>query len=160
MIGQVQSMRRIIRLAAPGGGAIDAALPAAHAPEGAIDCSADPDRLVYLAFNRSKKSGYAPFFDKRVRLALSMGVDRDFIAYKLLRGGQKPAYLFVPPGTANYTSPALPYWASWPFEKRQAEARRLLKEAGFGSEGNPVTSLIAATKANGTVAPTDETPQH
>lgn len=93
--------------------------------------------LVYLAFNRSKKSGYAPFFDKRVRLALSMGVDRDFIAYKLLRGGQKPAYLFVPPGTANYSSPPLPYWASWSFEKRQAEARRLLKEAGYGP-GHPL----------------------
>ena len=36
----------------------------------------------------------------------------------------------------------------------------LLKEAGFGAEGNPVTSLIAATKANGAVAPADEAPQH
>jgi oligopeptide transport system substrate-binding protein len=93
--------------------------------------------LVYLAFNRSQKSGYPPFADKRVRLALSMAVDRDFIANKLLRGGQKPAYLFVPPGTANYASPPLPEWASWPFEKRQAEARRLLKEAGYGP-GRPL----------------------
>ncbi|MDQ0463459.1 oligopeptide transport system substrate-binding protein [Caulobacter ginsengisoli] len=93
--------------------------------------------VVYLAFNRSKKSGYPPFADKRVRLALSMAVDREFIAAKLLRGGQQPAYMFVPPGTANYTSPAPPDWAAWPFEKRQAEARRLLREAGYGP-GHPL----------------------
>lgn len=93
--------------------------------------------VVYLAFNRSGKAGYAPFADRRVRLALSMAVDRDFIAGQLLRGGQKPAYLFVPPGTANYTSPPPPEWAAWPLARRQAEARRLLKEAGYGP-GHPL----------------------
>jgi oligopeptide transport system substrate-binding protein len=92
---------------------------------------------VYMAFNRSEKAGYPPLRDKRVRQALTMSIDRDFIANKLLRGGQKPAYQFVPPGTANYTSPPLPEWVSWPFAKRQAEARRLLKEAGYGP-GHPL----------------------
>ncbi len=36
----------------------------------------------------------------------------------------------------------------------------LLKEAGFHAEGNPVTSLISAAKANGAVAPADEAPKH
>lgn len=36
----------------------------------------------------------------------------------------------------------------------------LLKEAGFTAGGNPVTSLISATKAPGTLAPVDEAPKH
>ena len=44
------------------------------------------------------------FRDKRVRVALDMAIDRDFITRKLLRGGQLPAYTFVPPGIANYTA--------------------------------------------------------
>jgi oligopeptide transport system substrate-binding protein len=84
--------------------------------------------VSYLAFNT-----HVPAFqDKRVRMALNMAIDRDFITGKLLRGGQTPAYTFIPPGVAGYVSPPKPAWASWTLEQRQAEARRLLAEAGYG----------------------------
>jgi oligopeptide transport system substrate-binding protein len=89
--------------------------------------------VTYLAFNNN----VAAFKDKRVRQALTMAIDRDFITKKLLRGGQVPAYTFTPPGVANYTAPSVPEWATWPFEKRQAEARRLLAAAGYGPN-NPL----------------------
>jgi oligopeptide transport system substrate-binding protein len=66
-----------------------------------------------------------------------MGVDRDFIAEKLLRAGETPAYSFVPPATAGHRDSVRLRWADMPFEARQAEARRLLAESGFGP-GNPL----------------------
>lgn len=86
--------------------------------------------VTYLAFNASVPA----FKDKRVRQALAMSIDRDFITQKLLRGGQKSAYTFVPPGVANYHPAKAPAWASWTLEQRQAEARRLLAAAGYGPD--------------------------
>lgn len=83
--------------------------------------------VTYMAFNTNVPA----FKDKRVRQALTMSIDREFITQKLLRGGQVPAYTFTPPGVANYSAAKPPYWAGWPLAKRQAEARRLLKEAGY-----------------------------
>ena len=79
--------------------------------------------------------------DVRVRQALSMAIDRDFITQKLLRAGQTPAYGVIPTGVPDYSDGAKPYWAAWPFERRQAEARRLLAAAGYGS-GHPLKLLI------------------
>lgn len=87
---------------------------------------------TYIAFNNNPKSGYAPFRDRRVRQALAMSIDREFITYKLFRGGQQPAKTMVPPGVANYRPVKPPYWFDWPLERRQAEARKLLAAAGFG----------------------------
>lgn len=89
--------------------------------------------VSYLAFN----SNLPAFKDPRVRRALTMAIDRSFITDKLLRAGQKPAFTFVPPGVANYERPAPPAWATWPLEERQAEARRLLAQAGYGP-GRPL----------------------
>src|SRR5690606_15276274 len=89
--------------------------------------------VTYLAFNTQVPA----FQDVRVRRALSMAIDREFIAGKLLRGGQTAAYTFVPPGVADYEGADPPEWASWPLEKRQAEARRLLAQAGYGP-GHPL----------------------
>jgi oligopeptide transport system substrate-binding protein len=90
--------------------------------------------VLYLVFN---VRDYPALRDKRVRQALSMGVDRDFLTQKLDRAGEQSAYTMVPPGTANYTPPPPPAWSTWPFAKRQAEARRLLAEAGYGL-GHPL----------------------
>jgi oligopeptide transport system substrate-binding protein len=82
---------------------------------------------TYLAFRANDPK----FKDVRVRRALSMAVDREFITSQLLRGGQKPAFTFIPPGIANYGPAPTPYWAAWSYERRKAEARRLLAEAGY-----------------------------
>jgi oligopeptide transport system substrate-binding protein len=92
--------------------------------------------VSYLVFN-TKSRGVPALGDKRVRTALSMAVDRNFIADKLERAGEEPAYVMVPPGTANYQTVPPPAWAAWPLARRQAEARRLLAEAGFGP-GHPL----------------------
>jgi oligopeptide transport system substrate-binding protein len=93
--------------------------------------------VAYLVFN----SNIPAFKDRRVRLALDMAIDREFITRKLLRGGQVPAYTFVPPGVANYQSPPPPIWANWSLERRQAAARVLLAEAGYGPN-NPLRTSI------------------
>lgn len=98
--------------------------------------------IYYFAFNTTLPK----LKDVRVRRALSMAIDREFLAYQVSKGGDiEPAYTFVPQGTANYTVAPKPEWASWPIEKRQAEARRLLAEAGYGPH-NPLN--ITLTQAN------------
>lgn len=77
------------------------------------------------------------FKDLRVRRALSESVDREFITGKLMRAGQVPAYSFVPPGTANYTQGPRTFWSKEPLTQRQADAKRLLAEAGYGP-GHPL----------------------
>ena len=89
---------------------------------------------AYLAFN---SRDVAAFRDRRVRLALTMAIDREFITGKLLRGGQVAAYSFTPPDVANYNRPPPPVWAAWPLERRQAAARALLAQAGYGP-GHPL----------------------
>jgi oligopeptide transport system substrate-binding protein len=86
---------------------------------------------TYLAFNGKRVPALK---DVRVRQALAMAIDRDFITQKLMRGGQADAWTMVPPGTADYPGGAAPHWASWPLAKRQAEARRLLAAAGYGPD--------------------------
>ena len=84
---------------------------------------------TFAAFNPNANPA---FKDVRVRQALTMAIDRDFVTRKLMRGGQLPAYTLVPPGVANYPGAEPPHWAGWSLDKRQAEARRLLAEAGYG----------------------------
>ena len=67
--------------------------------------------------------------DVRVRKALSMVIDRDILAKKVTADGQVPAYGVVVQGTAGADVTTYD-WAGWPMEKRVAEARRLLAEAG------------------------------
>lgn len=79
----------------------------------------------YYVFNTRRP----PFNDPRIRQALNMTVDREWIAHRLIRTGTTPAWGLVPPGIA---SPTLqPPWAHWPKAKRQARARQLLSQAGY-----------------------------
>ena len=99
---------------------------------------------TYLAFNGKR---VAAFNDVRVRQALAMAIDRDFITQKLMRGGQADAWTMVPPGVANYPGGAEPHWANWPLARRQAEARRLLAEAGFGP-AHPLKFAVTMRNSN------------
>ncbi|RAK57561.1 peptide ABC transporter substrate-binding protein [Phenylobacterium deserti] len=86
---------------------------------------------TYIAFNQD---GLPALKDIRVRRALSMVVDREFITAKLLRAGQAPAYSFVPTVTANYVPGVHSGWAGQSYAARQAQARQLLTQAGYGPD--------------------------
>ncbi len=84
----------------------------------------------YLAFNMKDPA----LSDVRVRQALSMAIDRDFIAQKLLHAGQQPAYSLVPLGLPGYGAGPRTAWARWSLARRQSQARLLLAAAGYGPE--------------------------
>ncbi|NTF87972.1 peptide ABC transporter substrate-binding protein [Agrobacterium rhizogenes] len=84
----------------------------------------------YYVLNSTKP----PFNDKRVRQALSMAVNREVIGPKILGTGELPSYSWVPPGTANYGEPAYVSWKDEPYKQKVEEAKKLLKDAGFGPD--------------------------
>lgn len=88
-----------------------------------------------------------PFDDLRVRRAISMTLDRTLMTERVTGTGERPAKAFVPDGTANHL-PVRPDWADWPMEQRQAEARRLLAEAGYGPERPLNFELVYNTSDN------------
>ncbi len=86
----------------------------------------------YYGFNTTK----APFKDnQQLRQALSMAIDRSVITDIILGAGQIPAFGFVPP-VKTYRGEKLS-WAKWTQQKRDNEALRLYKEAGY-SDDNPL----------------------
>jgi oligopeptide transport system substrate-binding protein len=93
----------------------------------------------YYAFRADK----APFSDPRVRRALSMAIDREFLADEIWGGTMLPAYSFVPPGINNYEGgPAYADFKDMSMLDREDKARELLKEAGF-DESNPLSVEIS-----------------
>ncbi|MEP6662509.1 MAG: peptide ABC transporter substrate-binding protein [Verrucomicrobiota bacterium] len=74
----------------------------------------------YYRFNTKRP----PFNDQRVRLALTMAIDRKSIVENVTRGGQLPAFNLTPPDTGGYTSAAK-------ISENVKKARQLLAEAGF-----------------------------
>jgi len=67
--------------------------------------------------------------DVRVRKALSMVIDRQLLADKVTADGQAPLYGLAVKGLASIQQSRYD-WADWPMDKRVAEARKLLAEAG------------------------------
>jgi oligopeptide transport system substrate-binding protein len=67
--------------------------------------------------------------DVRVRKALSMVIDRELLASKVTADGQAPVYGLAVKGSEG-VDPVRYDWADWPMDKRVAEARKLLAEAG------------------------------
>jgi oligopeptide transport system substrate-binding protein len=91
----------------------------------------------YLAVNTAK----APFSDVRVRTALSMMMDRGFIAEQIWGDTMVPGYSFVPPGINNYGEPAYAPYKTMSIIEREEKAKALLAEAGFGP-GKPLKVQI------------------
>ena len=81
-------------------------------------------------------TAHPPLDDVRVRQALSLALDRDEIASRILGAGEQPAYSLVPPG--------LPHYAAAECQRPDAEAaRRLLAEAGFPQgRGFPTLTIL------------------
>jgi oligopeptide transport system substrate-binding protein len=69
--------------------------------------------------------------DANVRRALSMLIDRDLIARKIVGGKATPAYSLVPEVWPGIAARADPDYASWPRGKRVSEAQSLLRAAGY-----------------------------
>lgn len=92
----------------------------------------------YYVINQTRE----PFTDPKVRRALSLAVNREILTDQVLKTGELPAYGVVPPNTGGYGEGYRPDWAPMPFAERQAEAKRLLKEAGFGPD-NPLKVELA-----------------
>lgn len=112
-----------------------------------------PYMLVqYFSLNTTRP----PFNDVRVRRAISMAIDRRFLAERIWQAGYAPAWSFVPPGIAGYPRGGRLDFADTPVEARREEARRLLQEAGYGparplqftfshrnSQENPQVAVVA-----------------
>ncbi len=90
----------------------------------------------YYTFNLSD-SGPEAFKDVRVRQALALAVDRKIITANVLAGGQPEAYTFTPAAVAEFTPPTTEM-AQMSQADRDAKAKVLLEEAGFGAD-NPLT---------------------
>ncbi|MEE2527013.1 peptide ABC transporter substrate-binding protein [Hyphobacterium sp. HN65] len=88
---------------------------------------------VYFSLNND----FEPFADPRVRNALGMAINREFLAEEIYRDGRAAAYSLVPPGVVNYAGGVSAEWAEWPMEQRRERARELLMEAGYGPD-NPL----------------------
>ncbi|HET8761290.1 MAG TPA: peptide ABC transporter substrate-binding protein [Nitrospiria bacterium] len=91
-------------------------------------------RGYYAGFNVTKP----PFTDPRVRRAFALALDREEFP-KILRGGERAARSWVPPGMFGYEPDiGLPY--------DPERARRLLAEAGFpGGRGLPPIEYVFNT---------------
>ena len=86
----------------------------------------------YYSFNTLKQ----PFDDVRVRKALSYAINRDAITKYVTGQGQKPAYSFTPSSINGFVKPNLA-WENMTQKEREAEAMKLLKEAGY-DKSNPL----------------------
>jgi len=87
---------------------------------------------------------HPPFDDVRVRTALSLAIDREFLAERIWGGTMEPGYSFVPPGIESYGPPAeLAFRHMTPFE-REDRARALLAEAGYDPGGQGSKKVLKA----------------
>ncbi|WP_297201094.1 ABC transporter substrate-binding protein [uncultured Pluralibacter sp.] len=97
----------------------------------------------YYAFNTRK----GPTADYRVRLALSMTIDRRIIADKVLGTGEKPAWRFTPDVTAGFT-PQPSEIENLSQAELNAQAKMLLQAAGYGPNRPLKLTLLYNTSEN------------
>lgn len=96
----------------------------------------------YLSLNTQRE----PFNDPKVRKALSLAIDREYVANTLMQGTYSPASNFMGPGWIDTDGSQFidnanggqPYIDTTNHEANVEEAKRLLEEAGYpGGEGFP-----------------------
>jgi len=93
--------------------------------------------IYYYAFNTRKP----PFDDVRVRRALSMTIDREFLAQTIWGGAMAPAYALTPPGIEGVNPVESDFAALAPIDA-ETQALKLLTEAGYGPGGKPLNVEI------------------
>ncbi len=99
--------------------------------------------VYYYTFNTTKP----PLNDQRIRQALTMAINREVLVEKITLAGEFPAYGFVPDSIANYTSQKVS-WAKLSQDQKEAEALKLIKEAGYGPEKPLKLQLAYNTSEN------------
>ena len=97
--------------------------------------------LAYLAINMRDPA----LADIRVRRALNLVYDREAVAQKVMKLGERPAYSYVPPGIADYWNGPQLDFKPVPYPARLVLARRLMQDAGYG----PFNKLTLTYLANG-----------
>lgn len=93
--------------------------------------------VYYYAFNTRKP----PFDDPRVRRALSMTIDREFLAQTIWSGAMAPAYALTPPGIEGVNPVQSDFAALAPIDA-ETQALKLLAEAGYGPGKKPLNVEI------------------
>ncbi|MBI1292312.1 hypothetical protein GC173_13910, partial [bacterium] len=92
----------------------------------------------YVLYNTEAE----PFTDARVRRAFSLAIDRELITERVTRRGEKPSRGLIP---ASLVSAKGGTWGTdYPAllgKQDLAEARRLMKEAGYGEGGKPLPPI-------------------
>ncbi|EWY39256.1 peptide ABC transporter substrate-binding protein [Skermanella stibiiresistens SB22] len=85
--------------------------------------------------------------DTKLRHALAMAIDRDILVKQITKGGEIPAYGWVPPGVPGYQQQQVA-WAKTDQKTRVADAKKILAEAGY-DKGNPLkVELLYNTNDN------------
>jgi oligopeptide transport system substrate-binding protein len=102
---------------------------------------ASPLLCTYYYHVNLREDANPALLDVNVRQALNLAIDRQIIAESILAGGQQPAFTLAHESTAGWEVPAVPP-AEMTQEERNAEAQRLMQEAGYGTGGEPLTLEI------------------
>jgi len=79
------------------------------------------------------KTDKAPWDNVELRNAISMAIDRDFLAEKVWQNSMLPGYSMVPPGIEGYT-PALASFAEESQIDREDKAKAILEKLGYTPE--------------------------
>lgn len=96
----------------------------------------------YISFQTEKE----PYNDANIRKALSLAIDRDYVANTLMQGTYSPAYNFIGPGWVDTDGTYFvdnanggePYIDITKHDENVEEAKRILEEAGYpNGEGLP-----------------------
>ena len=79
------------------------------------------------------KTDKEPWSNPKLRRAISMAIDRDFLAEKVWQNSMIPGYSMVPPGIDGYTAAVADY-ADMSQIDREDEAKKILEELGYTPE--------------------------
>ncbi|MFZ5792203.1 MAG: peptide ABC transporter substrate-binding protein [Pseudomonadota bacterium] len=84
---------------------------------------------------------------KQIRRALDMAVNREVLTDKITQAGEIPAYSWVPPSMPGYQQQFVDF-KDMPMDKRLAEAKKLLADAGYGPNNPLKIELLYNTNEN------------
>jgi oligopeptide transport system substrate-binding protein len=93
------------------------------------------------------KSQKAPWNNVKLRRAVSMVIDREYLAEKVWQNAMLPAYSFVPPGIAGYTASMVDFAAKDALD-REDEAKKVFAELGISPEKPQKLELRYNTSEN------------